>query len=99
MVRAHLWTTCDVKSIGRRLVESDLPGRSGLGLLSELRRRGATLPTILLVAKSTSQVRSQGQESGVLNTIENPLLNNFLVRRLAVLLPSLVILNTPKVMH
>lgn len=75
---------------GCLFVESELPGLSGLSLLRELRAQGFSLPSIVLTSGATSEFRHQAFRSGAIEVLEKPLMNTFLLERLAQLLPDTV---------
>lgn len=79
---------------GCLFIESELPGLSGLSLLRELRDRGFSLPSIVLTSVSTPVFREQALHLGAIEVLEKPLMNTFLLERLAQLLPDSVSLGT-----
>lgn len=81
---------CPAEGRGRAclLVESDLPGLSGLALLQRLRAQGFSLPVIVLTNTASREVRRQAQQLGATDVIEKSLANEFLVTRLSELLPG-----------
>ena len=57
---------------GCLVVEDRLPGLSGLELLAELRRRGPSLPTIMLSARPSVERAVRAMRAGALNFLEKP---------------------------
>ena len=65
------------------LVETNLPGSSGLSLLRELRQQGSNLPVILLANTANADIRREALKAGAVDVIEKPLVNSFLLERLS----------------
>jgi two-component system, LuxR family, response regulator FixJ len=63
---------------GCLLVDHYMPGMSGLELLAALRRRGVTLPAILITGHPSVALRRRAEEAGV-RLLEKPLLGNGLI--------------------
>jgi two-component system, LuxR family, response regulator FixJ len=63
---------------GCLLVDHYMPGISGLELLAALRRRGVTLPAILITGHPSVALRRRAEEAGV-RVLEKPLLGNGLI--------------------
>jgi FixJ family two-component response regulator len=59
------------------IVDQNMPGMSGLNLLSELRNRGVTTPAILVSAHVTAALRDEAARKGLL-IVEKPFLGNAL---------------------
>ncbi len=72
---------------GCLLVEADLPGRSGLSLLRQLREQNADFPVIVLSSDAKTDLRRQALRLGATEVVEKPLMNDFLLKRLPQLLP------------
>ena len=68
---------------GCLLVETNLPGSSGLSLLRELRKQGSKLPVILLANTVNADIRREALKAGAVDVIEKPLVNAFLLGRLS----------------
>lgn len=73
---------------GCLLVESNLPGLSGLALLEKLCQRSFSLPVILLTDFANSNLRRQALRFGAADVLEKPLMDAFLLERLTQLLPG-----------
>ncbi|MFW6331181.1 MAG: response regulator transcription factor [Gemmatimonadota bacterium] len=54
------------------ILDVDLPGRSGLDILSELRRRGKQTPVLLLTIRSGEEAIAQGLDAGADDYLEKP---------------------------
>jgi two-component system, LuxR family, response regulator FixJ len=63
---------------GCLLVDHYMPGMSGLELLAALRRRGVTLPAILITGHPSVALRRRAEQAGV-RLLEKPLLGNGLI--------------------
>jgi two-component system, LuxR family, response regulator FixJ len=63
---------------GCLLVDHYMPGMSGLELLAALRRRGVTLPAILITGHPSVALRRRAEEASV-RLLEKPLLGNGLI--------------------
>jgi two-component system, LuxR family, response regulator FixJ len=63
---------------GCLLVDHYMPGMSGLELLAALRRRGVTLPAILITGHPSVALRRRAEQVGV-RLLEKPLLGNGLI--------------------
>lgn len=85
---------------GEQLLELELPtecgclvldyrlkGLNGLESLEELRRRGVTLPAILITSYATSQIQGRARRAHA-EVIEKPLLGDALLGRIHALLPD-----------
>lgn len=59
------------------IVDQNMPGMSGLNLLSELRNRGVITPAILVSAHVTAALRDEAARKG-LPIVEKPFLGNAL---------------------
>lgn len=70
------------------LIETSLPGLSGLSLLRELRDRHYDVPVIILTDIVSTEIRTQAHRLGATDVLEKPLLNNFLLDRLRTIFPS-----------
>jgi FixJ family two-component response regulator len=55
------------------VVDYRLPGRDGLGLIEDLRRRGSAAPTVLMTSAPKPALRARTAAMGV-NLVEKPLL-------------------------
>lgn len=71
---------------GCALIENHLPDLEGLTVLSRLRGMGNTLPVLLLTSSHDERLARQALEKGAANVIRKPLLNDQLLRQLAMLL-------------
>ncbi len=79
--------TGDIKH-GCLLVEACLPGLSGLAMLRRLRAQGCELPVIVLNNSASDDISHQALRLGATDVLEKPLINAFLMERLAELLPN-----------
>lgn len=55
------------------ITDMHLPGMSGLELLAAVRKRGLTLPVVLMTGQASSQLRRRALASGVTAFLEKPL--------------------------
>ncbi|MBX6425915.1 MAG: response regulator [Variibacter sp.] len=77
-------------SVDCLVIDQQLPGMSGLELLSQLRQRGIATPAVLITSHPSRTVREHAGRAGVA-IIEKPLLSNALseeIRRLVALRPA-----------
>ena len=82
-VRTYLTATDFLKDdpdIACLIVDYQLPGLNGLGLVSELRTRGRQVPTILITATTDPAVERRAAELGIKQVLQKPLLNHVLLR-------------------
>ncbi|MFT6286865.1 MAG: CheY-like chemotaxis protein [Alcanivorax sp.] len=70
------------------LIEYSLPGLSGLSLLGELRGRKCEFPIIILTDNGSNDLRDQTRRLGATDVLEKPLMNSFLLDRLAQIFPD-----------
>ncbi len=66
---------------GCLIIEMNLPGMSGLELLSRLRARGVTLPAIMLTSKGDIATAVEAMRAGALDFIEKPFVDRVLLAR------------------
>jgi FixJ family two-component response regulator len=59
------WTGC-------LLIDLRMPGMNGLGLLKELRRRGCSLPALLMTGHGERELQQQAIECGACGLLEKP---------------------------
>jgi two-component system C4-dicarboxylate transport response regulator DctD len=55
------------------LTDYRLPGRSGLDLVSELRRRGQVAPAVMMSAFADEPVLEEARRRGVMDVLQKPL--------------------------
>jgi|SRR6516162_4066589 two-component system response regulator FixJ len=82
-VRTYLTATDFLKDdpdIACLIVDYQLPGLNGLGLVSELRTRGRQVPTILITATTDPAVERRAAELGIKQVLQKPLSNHVLLR-------------------
>ncbi|MCA9130581.1 MAG: response regulator [Planctomycetales bacterium] len=70
------------------LIETELPGMTGLSLLRRLRDEQVEVPIIVLTSSQRPNVHQQAQQLGATEVVQKPLLNGFSLERLAQILPS-----------
>lgn len=63
------------------LVDVDLPGKSGLWLLRELRARGSGMPAILMIRVADPDIREQAVQAGATEVLEKSLIHGYLLDR------------------
>lgn len=68
------------------IVDVGLPGRDGLSLTEELRRRGITAPILLLTARDAVSDRVTGLDAGADDYVSKPFHNDELLARVRALL-------------
>ena len=66
---------------GCLIIESDLPGISGLDLQETLRRQGIDLPVIVLSRQGTVPTAVRALRAGAIDFIEKPFIPHVLVRQ------------------
>ena len=70
----------DDPDIACLIVDYQLPGLSGLELVSELRSRGSQVPTIMITATTDPPVQRRAAELGIRQVLQKPLSNQVLLR-------------------
>lgn len=63
------------------VVDQNMPGASGLELVAELRRRGVSVPAILITSHPPKVLLARAGEAGV-PIVEKPLLGNALLEKI-----------------
>lgn len=63
------------------VTELELPGKSGLELLTEMSARGRHVPTILLAENCDVGVAVNAMRAGAMDFIEKPVIDRILLRR------------------
>jgi two-component system, LuxR family, response regulator FixJ len=63
----------DERHIACLIVDYQMPGLNGLELVSELRRRGNTVPTIMITATTDPALERRAGELGIQNVLRKPL--------------------------
>lgn len=74
--------TVDGSSSGCVLVESELTGLNGLGLLAQLRSKGNNIPLFLLVNTATPEFTQRALANGACGVFEKPLMNDDIAAQL-----------------
>lgn len=62
------------------IVDYQMPGLNGLEFVSELRKRGNNVPTIMITATSDPRVERRATELGIKRVLKKPLQNQVLLR-------------------
>ena len=70
------------------LIESELPGSSGVELVKALRERGERAPMIVLAHSSDRELRRQALAAGATDILDRALIDAYLLQRLAHLWPA-----------
>jgi DNA-binding response OmpR family regulator len=70
------------------LLELELPGASGMSLLSQIRREHQQLPVIAMGDRMPADVGQQARDAGATDFIEKSLIGAYLFHRLAELIPG-----------
>jgi FixJ family two-component response regulator len=68
----------EVPGAGCLVVDQNMPGMTGLDLISTLRERAVAAPAILITSHPTAAVRQRAAQAGV-RIVEKPLLGNALI--------------------
>jgi two-component system, LuxR family, response regulator FixJ len=70
----------DAPAIACLIVDYHMPGLNGLELVSELRKRGSQLPTIIMITATTDPtVERRAAELGIKQVLKKPLSNQVLL--------------------
>ena len=69
----------DAPNVGCLVVDYRMPGLSGLDLVSELRKRSISVPTILITATSDPLVERRAAELGISQVLHKPLSHRVLI--------------------
>jgi two-component system, OmpR family, response regulator len=69
------------------LTDYNLRGRSGLGLVADLKQQGVAIPTILFTAHDSAQIRREARTIGVTRFIAKPFIIEEFVNTVRSLLP------------
>ena len=64
------------------IVEAELPGLTGLGLLRELRSKGSTIPVVLLASNAKSDFTKRAERAGAAGVLEKPFVGDELMNKL-----------------
>ena len=73
----------DNPAIGWLIVDYQMPGLTGLDVVSELRKRGRAVPTIIMITATTDPiVERRAAELGILQVLKKPLSNQVLLNML-----------------
>lgn len=67
------------------LVEAELPGMNGLGLLRELQRKGSNIPVVLLTGNATRDFIERAERAGAVGVLKKPFAGGELVNQLQAL--------------
>ncbi len=68
------------------LTDFNLRGRSGLGLIGDLKQQGVTAPTVLFTAHDSAQIRREARTIGVTRFIAKPFIIEEFVNTVRMLL-------------
>lgn len=66
------WTRLDKQAYDLLIADKNLPGQSGLDLISEIQQRGMDLPTIMISGNPSAESIVQALQSGAVDYIEKP---------------------------
>jgi len=72
-------------SKGCVLVEAEMPGLNGMGLLRELRNNGNTIPIVLLTSNASPEYIARAQNVGAAGVLQKPFIGDELMNQLKVL--------------
>lgn len=72
-------------SKGCVLVEAEMPGLNGMGLLRELRNIGNTIPVVLLTNNASPAYNARAQIIGAAGVLQKPFIGEQLINQLKVL--------------
>ena len=72
-------------SKGCVLVEAEMPGFNGMGLLRELRNKGNTIPVVLLTSNASPDYIVRAQNVGAAGVLQKPFIGDELMNQLKVL--------------
>ena len=64
------------------IVEAELPGLNGLGLLRELRSKGSTIPVVLLASNAKPDFTKRAERAGAAGVLEKPFVGDELMNKL-----------------
>ena len=81
------------------VLDLNLPGKSGLALLQEIRRKGNPLPVLILTARNTIEDRVAGLDSGADDYLTKPFDLDELLARVRALLRRSKGRATPTIVH
>ena len=73
----------DAPNVGCLVVDYRMPGLSGLDFVSELRKRGTSVPTIMITATSDPSVERRAAELGISQVLHKPLSNRVLMNAIS----------------
>ena len=74
---------CDNPPIACLIVDYHMPGLTGLDVVSELRKRGRAVPTIIMITATTDPiVERRAAELGIKQVLKKPLSNQVLLSML-----------------
>ena len=69
----------DAPDIVCLIVDYQMPGLNGLELVSELRKRGSTVPAIMITATTDPMVERRAADLGIRQVLKKPLSNQALL--------------------
>ena len=72
----------DDRKVACLIVDYQMPGLNGLDLVSELRRRGDTVPTIMITATTDPALERRAGELGIQSVLRKPLATRALLAAL-----------------
>ena len=79
----ELLDVIDGSAAGCVLVEAEITGLNGLGLLTQLRDRGIQIPLFLLVDIASKEFANRARQAGATGVFEKPLAKDELLLQLA----------------
>ena len=72
----------DPQRPGCLLLDVQMPGMGGLDVLEDLRRRGSTLPVILMSGSCLPDTLARASRAGIVDFLEKPFSDQMLLRRI-----------------
>ena len=66
--------------LGCLVVDQNMPNMTGIQMLTKLRARGISIPTLLITGVSDARIAQQASELGVMKVLEKPMSHHELLR-------------------